>query len=173
MRYENQYLVPNLNILINTINCSKKVSLLTASENTCKSRPRHFQLLSKSDLTLSKFHEPRSLWRWGSTRNRRINRFPATELALLLYIYVYGDENYKTVPEQLSAWTIGTDHVIITEHIFSPWEASPLGSQVEFPHYTSKREHRWCVQFYVNKTVCSSSISDITSATVFKQFGLE
>ncbi len=128
MRYKNRYLGPNLNILINILNCSKKVSLLTASENAWKSRPRHFQLLSKSDLTLSKFHEPRSLWRWGSTRNRRINRFPATALAF-----------YKTVPEQLSAWTIGTDHVIITERIFSPAEASPLESQVDFPHYTSER----------------------------------
>ncbi len=54
-----------------------------------KSRPRHFQLLSKSALTQSKFHELRSLWRWGSTRNRRIDRVPATALASLLYIYMF------------------------------------------------------------------------------------
>ncbi len=69
-------------------------------------------------------------------------------------------------PEQLSAWTIGTDHVIIAERIFSPWVTSPLESQVDyFPHYMSERERRRCVQFYVNKTGCSPSLSDITSAS--------
>ncbi len=33
-----------------------------------------------------------------------------------------------------------------------------------FPHYMSERERHRCVQFYVNKTVCSPSLSDITSA---------
>ncbi len=54
-----------------------------------KSRPHHFQLLSKSALTLRKFRERRSLWRWGSTRNRRINRFLATVLAFpAIYMFM-------------------------------------------------------------------------------------
>ncbi len=167
MRYENRYLAPNIDILSNTIRRSKEISLFTASKNAWKSRLSHFQLLSKSALTLSN-HEPRSLWRWGSTRNRRINRFPATVLALLLYICLW---RWKlAAPEQLSAWTIRHDHVIIAERIFSSWVAYNLSlrSQVDFPHYMSERERRRCVQFYVNKTGCSPSLSQILQACVMQ-----
>ncbi len=34
------------------------------------------------------------------------------------------------------------DHVIIAEHIFSSWVTSPLGLQVDFPHYMSERERQ-------------------------------
>ncbi len=102
----------------------------------------------------------RVLWRWGSTRNRRINRFPATVLALLLYyICLWRWELKKTAPEvpkQLSAWTIGTKHVIIAERIFSPW-ASPLGSQVDFPHYVSERVPRACPVLYEQNWILSHS----------------
>ncbi len=33
-------------------------------------------------------------------------------------------------PEQLSAWTIGTDHVIIAERIFSSWVAYNLSARI-------------------------------------------
>ncbi len=69
-----------------------------------------------------------SLWRCGSTRNQRINRFPATVLALLLYICLW---RWKlAAPEQLSAWTIGTDHVIIAACIFSSWVAYNLFARI-------------------------------------------
>ncbi len=67
-------------------------------------------------------------------------------------------------PEQLSVWIIGTDLVIIAEHIFSRWVTSPLGSQVDFSLYMSERECCRCVLLYVNKTGCSSSLRGITSA---------
>ncbi len=65
--------------------------------------------------------------------------------------------------------TIGTDHVIIAERIFSPWVASPLWSQVDFPHYMSERERR--IQFYVNKTGCSPSLSQILQVHVMQCVG--
>ncbi len=47
---------------------------------------------------------------------------------------------WKLAPsEQLSAWTIGTDLVIIAEHMFSRWVTSPLGSQVDFSQYMSEK----------------------------------
>ncbi len=163
MRYENRYLAPNIDILSNTIRHSKEISLFTASKNAWKSRLSHFQLLSKSALTLSN-HEPRSLWRWGSTRNRRINRFPATVLALLLYICLW---RWKlAAPEQLSAWTIRHDHVIIAERIFSSWVAYNLSAQIAggFPSL-----YEWERAPPVRPVLCeqnwmlSLSLPDITS----------
>ncbi len=52
----------------------------------------------------------------------------SSHLALLLYICLW---RWKlAAPEQLSAWTIGTDHVIITERIFSSWVAYNLSAQI-------------------------------------------
>ncbi len=45
-----------------------------------------------------------------------------------IYIYICLWRWKLAAPEQLSAWTIGTDHVIIAERIFSSWVAYPLCS---------------------------------------------
>ncbi len=49
-----------------------------------------------------------------------------------IYIYICLWRWKPAATGQLSAWTIGSDHIIIAERIFSPWVTSPLGSQVDY-----------------------------------------
>ncbi len=67
-------------------------------------------------------------------------------------------------PEKLSAWTIGTDHVIAVL-IFSSWVASPLISQVDsFPSYTSESAAGASSFMWTTLDALSLSLSYITSA---------
>ncbi len=102
-----------------------------------------------------------------------INRFPATVLALLLYICLWRWK-LKNCP----GIAISVDHrhrsrYYCRVHIQSMSSlTSPLGSQVDFPH-TSERERRRHVQFYVNNTGCSPSLSQILQVCIMQCVGTD
>ncbi len=111
-----------------------------------------FTLLTMT-LTMSN-HEPRSLWRLGSTRNQRINRFPATVFALLLYIYIY-IYMFMEMRTSCPGTSISVDH----RHRWRNYCRAHI-------QFVSSLYRRWMREsagstslVYVNKTGCSPSLS--------------
>ncbi len=109
-------------------------------------------------LFLSKFHEPRCAFsmkmKHKEPKDKQISSHCISFNATCFWRW-----KLKSCPRT----AISVDHRHRSHHYcrahIQSWVASRLGSQVDFPHYMTERERRWCVQFYVNNTGCSPSLS--------------
>ncbi len=141
MRYENRYLPPNIDILIHTIMCFKKISLFTASKNAWKSQLRHFQFLSKSALTEQTWTAfSMKMGNYEETKDKKIFSHCISFTAIYMFM-----EMKTSCPRT----AISVDHhrhrsrYYCRAHIQFVSITSLLRSQVDyFPHYMSERERR-------------------------------